>query len=134
MEADAHPIEHLLALLWISFEAAATLIVALIALVLTISGWRPEGFPQKSPEINEAVCLQKTEGKDPAITTPAPVPQEGHLRVLEGIGPVIALEPAPATPAPQRRAAKRAPATTPQPQSPAASSPAPRRRRSPAAV
>jgi hypothetical protein len=134
MEADAHLIEHLLALLWISFEAAAivleamlTLAVAAIALALTITGWRPtcprksEGkFPQKSEETPQGKGSQR-------ITTP--------VQQSQGAGSAVPASPQdpPATAAPRKRAAKRAPATGPAPQPGQAPSLRPQRRRSPAA-
>jgi hypothetical protein len=38
---EPHPIELLLAAAWVALEAAAVLLVALVAMLLTLAGWRP---------------------------------------------------------------------------------------------
>ncbi|MEY4358598.1 MAG: hypothetical protein RLZZ631_84 [Cyanobacteriota bacterium] len=50
---------------WISLEAAATLAVALVALLLTVAGWRPSQAPLSRPAAPVAL---------PVVITPALLP------------------------------------------------------------
>jgi hypothetical protein len=38
---EVHPVEALLLVVWLALEAAVVLVVALVALVLTVARWRP---------------------------------------------------------------------------------------------
>ena len=60
LHTDTHPIEVLLLGAWLALEAAAVLLTALVALLLTLARWRPAAPLAPKP-------------KRPRVATPRPV-------------------------------------------------------------
>jgi hypothetical protein len=51
---NTHPVEVLLLGAWLALEAAARLLTALVALLLTLAGWRPP-FPEQESRLPKRV-------------------------------------------------------------------------------
>jgi hypothetical protein len=55
---------------WLTLEAAATLLIALVALLLTLAGWRPSQAPLSRPAAPAALPVVITPALPPAAASP----------------------------------------------------------------
>lgn len=91
MRHQPHPIELALAAGLVTLQALRLLLVALVALVLTVAGYRPSKAPQQP------------------TATPAPAPAPKRPRKAPAV--VAAPKASPAAPKPRKRASKAKQAT-----------------------
>lgn len=64
---DAHPIEVLLVACWLALEAAATLVAAMVALLLTLARWRPAASPSRVMAITQTGDLNLSKRVSPVL-------------------------------------------------------------------
>lgn len=67
---ELHPVEVLLLGAWLALEAAAVLLTALVALLLTVARWRPAASPDRGIAAHP---LRDQESPDRGMTQQAPM-------------------------------------------------------------
>ena len=78
-----HVIELLILLVWLLLEAIAALAVALLALVLTVAGWRPEPrFRGPAAQARTHCEMLRAHGPGRAATCPSPAPAVHPLALV----------------------------------------------------